>query len=309
MFTPRITWPDLPVHVRDEVETVMGAQVVAWHGQTGGFSPGVADRLEFADGSRIFCKAVGESLNEGSAQLCRREIAVNRVLPEGLPVPQMRHGVELDDGWMVLLFDDLNGRHPRTPWLGAEFEAALTSLDEIALGVPRADESLPRVLELLGPDLEKFAEVQQSPPPTLDPWVSHRLPELVERSTAAKESLVGEGLCMLDARADNMVLDPAGKVWLVDWPWGCRGPAWLDTALLGMTTTLHQQDFDVASRVVRAVVGHGATPDDLINLWVGELGYFIHMAEQPAPPNLPTIRQYQAASRDGLIGALRQQLD
>ena len=35
-----------------------------------------------------------------------------------------------------------------------------------------------------------------------------------------------------DIRADNLLLTPDGTVRIVDWPWACVGPAWLDAALL-----------------------------------------------------------------------------
>ena len=302
----------------------MGSTVIAWHGQVGGFSPGVADRLQFADGQRIFCKAVGEVQNLGSVALARRELAVNQVLPAGLPIPVMRHGVELADGWVLLLFDDLDGRHPRLPWRRDEFRAALASIAQVAQQVPIADPSLPSAMDLLGPDLDQFALVAADPPGDLDPWVRAHLPELVQRSAQARSALVGEALCQLDARADNMVLDAQGAVWLVDWPWACRGPAWLDLALLAMTALSRggelassssgpagdqeAEAFDVAAEVEQVAARLGADAELLTNLWVGELGYFIQMADQPPPPNLPTIRAYQAACRDGLIAVVRGRL-
>lgn len=110
VFTPRITWPDLPIPVRDEIHGRLGAQVCAWHGQVGGFSPGTADRLTLADGRRVFCKSVHPSMNEGSAALCRREMAAHRVLPDGLPAPALMEGWEREDGWIVLLFQDVEPR-------------------------------------------------------------------------------------------------------------------------------------------------------------------------------------------------------
>ncbi|WP_203568184.1 hypothetical protein [Aestuariimicrobium ganziense] len=313
MFTPRITWPDLPPHVRDEVEQVMGATVVEWSSQFGGFSPGTADRLLFDDGRRIFCKAVSEAMNTGSAKLYRDEIAVNRTIPDGLPVPTMLHSAEWDDGWVLLLFDDLEGRHPYTPWREDEFGSALTSISQVAEGVPVASEELPDIDSTLGQgDLGCWAhladDIAAGGGPVLDPWLAEHLDEMVERSAAARQAIRGTALCQLDARADNMVLDASGQVWLVDWPWACRGAAWVDGAMLGLTAVGQGVDFDLDAAVDAYATGLGATRDDVTNLWAGELGFFVSVADLPDPPGLPTIRAHHRRMRDALIPAVRRRL-
>ena len=58
MKKSRITWVDVPEPVTSWVERELGSQVVEWRSQSGGRSPGTADRLVCADGSRAFLKAV-----------------------------------------------------------------------------------------------------------------------------------------------------------------------------------------------------------------------------------------------------------
>src|SRR5690348_189205 len=65
----RIGWADLPRHVREAVEDILGAPVMAAHSQAGGFSPGTADRVETAIGGRAFVKAVGIELNAKSVAM------------------------------------------------------------------------------------------------------------------------------------------------------------------------------------------------------------------------------------------------
>jgi hypothetical protein len=65
----RIPWSDLPARVRAEVERRLGSPVVAARTQTGGFSPGVAARLELADGGRAFVKAVSGREDRSSLRL------------------------------------------------------------------------------------------------------------------------------------------------------------------------------------------------------------------------------------------------
>lgn len=309
MFTPRITWPDLPEPVRAEIETAMGSRVEHWRGQVGGFSPGTADRLLLADGRRVFCKAVSDSLNEGSLDLMRRELAVNRLLPDGLPSPRMLHGAELtvdDDPWVVLLFDDLEGRHPHTPWQLDELAAALEATATLGRVAPVAPAALPDVDELFGPDLSHWDDVIADPPSTLDPWLAERLDDLAASGRRARAALAGESLCHLDTRADNMIVDPSHRVWLVDWPYACRGAAWVDTVLFSATAAIaggwspeHQALVDDASAAL------GCDAELLTDVWAGFLGYYVWASEQPAPANLPTIRAFQAHCRDRLLDAVK----
>ena len=54
----RIPWDELSSALRAEIERRLGSAVAAARTQTGGFSPGVAARLELTDGRRAFVKAV-----------------------------------------------------------------------------------------------------------------------------------------------------------------------------------------------------------------------------------------------------------
>src|SRR5689334_9320284 len=54
----RIGWADLPANVRDSVAGILGEPVVEAVSQSGGFSPGTADRVTTASGRRAFVKAV-----------------------------------------------------------------------------------------------------------------------------------------------------------------------------------------------------------------------------------------------------------
>lgn len=313
MFTPRITWPDLPEGLQRRIESALGSAVVTHVGQSGGFSPGVADRLVLADGRRVFCKAVSEQLNADSHQLYQRELSVNGLLPPGVPSPRLQHGfAHAGDGdWIVLLFDDIEGRHPARPWQAEQVDAALASLDRLArVGTP-CPEGVPDAAKLLGWDLTQcWALVAEAPPASLDPWIGAHLDELAAAGARAAGALAsGDTLCQLDARADNMLIDSAETVWLVDWPWGCRGPAWLDTAFFGMFACPDTDGVELNAVINAHASRHGGTPDQVTDVWAGELGYYVHMAEQPPPPNLPTIRAFQARMRDALTAAVRDRLD
>lgn len=72
----RLRWTDLPEHVRVAAEREAGAPVVRDVPQTGGFSPGLASRLTFGNGRRVFAKAINAARNPDRMRADRHKRAV-----------------------------------------------------------------------------------------------------------------------------------------------------------------------------------------------------------------------------------------
>ncbi|WP_409485232.1 hypothetical protein [Arsenicicoccus dermatophilus] len=131
MPSPRISWPDVADQVRSWAERTLGSPVVRWHPQTGGWSPGTADRLVCADGTRAFLKAAHPGLNPLTPDFYRREIAVARLLGPAVPCAHLLDAH--DDGeWVALLLEDVEGRHAQLPWRPDELAAILDALTRLA---------------------------------------------------------------------------------------------------------------------------------------------------------------------------------
>jgi len=78
-------------------------------------------------------------LNERTVELHRREEAVAAGVPAEVPASELR-GVHDDREWIALVyFDDVGGRCLGTPWVAAEFAAALTALDQLGPGPGAGD--------------------------------------------------------------------------------------------------------------------------------------------------------------------------
>ena len=107
----------------------MDGPVVSVASQSAGFSPGVAARLRTADGRRVFVKAAGPEPNPLTPTAHRREARVAAVLPEEAPVPRLlwSHD-EGEGGWVVLVFEDVEGRNPAVPWREEELDETLEAL-------------------------------------------------------------------------------------------------------------------------------------------------------------------------------------
>ena len=133
----RLAWPSVPAGLRYAVEQQLGGRVVEAVTQPGGFSPGVAARLKTATGTRAFVKAVGPELNPESPGIHRAEARIAAALPEGVPAPRLL-GYFDEDGWVVLVFEDIEGAAPVLPWEAAELARVLDAVAELAVALTPA---------------------------------------------------------------------------------------------------------------------------------------------------------------------------
>jgi Phosphotransferase enzyme family len=298
----RIGWTDLPEPVVRSTEALLGSPVVAAVSQPGGFSPGTADRVLTADGRRAFVKAVGNSLNEVSVELARQEAHVTAHMPAGAPVPRLLGA--FDDGeWVALVYEDVEGRHPRTPWTEAEIDAAAAALADLArLTTPMPVPDLPRASDQHFYNFHGWDQLAADVPADLEPWAAERLDEL--RAAAARGLAVlahGDTLAHCDIRADNLLVRPDGRVVIVDWPWGCAGPSWLDRLLLAMNVATHGGDAD---RLLA-----GIDPGQAFDVVAGIAGHWQLRGRQPPPPGLPTVRAFQRALGERFLAWLAGRWD
>lgn len=298
-YGARIGWVDLPRHIRLQVERIAGGQVTAAVSQNGGFSPGTADRVVLGDGRRAFVKAVSTSHNERSVELARNEAHVTARMPGHAPVPRLLGSY--DDGeWIVLVLEDVEGRHPRTPWVGEEVAATARALRDLASAVtPPPLTGLPDAADHLAPHFAGWDLIAADPPPDLDPWVRAHLDDLrraADRGLAAVRH--GETLAHCDIRADNLLVRPDGTVRVVDWAWASIGPDWLDTVLLGMNVLVHGGDDRVLA---------GVDPRAAADVIAGFTGYLRERSRHPSP-GIPHVRDFQRAQADAVLPWLRERL-
>lgn len=296
----RIGWADLPTRVHDEVADVVGGRIVSASSQRGGFSPGTADRVVTGDGRRAFAKAVSSAINPRSVEVARQEAAVAGQMPPDVPVPRLL-GAREAEGWLVLIFEDVAGAHPRTPWVKEEADAAATALAQIAERLtPSPIKGLPRVGDRLAGAFAGWAELAADPAPDLDPWAAAHLDVLraaAERGLAALQG--GETVTHGDIREDNLLVRPDGSVMVVDWPWASVGPAWLDTVLLAMDVIEYGGDGERLLDGVELSVA--------VDVCAGFAGMQMNGARMP-DPGIAHLRKFQRAQAEALLPWLRTRL-
>lgn len=294
-YGERISWADLPAPVRAWVADQVGP-VTEVLPQQGGFSPGVADRVRGAHG-RAFVKAVGEGLNNHAPRLLAREAAVLAQLPPYAAAPVLISSLDeqLDgERWVGVLMEDIPGRHPHTPWTQEEAAATLDELARIVAHPLPGDVDLPLLEDFMGRGtLGHWPDILTDPPADLDPWVAAHADGLSALAGSVGPRLRGHHLVHNDVRADNLLVTTDGRVRVVDWPFACRGAAWVDTLMLVLNLRLHGvPDPSAYDARVRDL---GATEEDVDAVLAGVLAYFVHMSRLPASSGLPTLRAFQRA--------------
>ncbi|HEX5493094.1 MAG TPA: phosphotransferase [Mycobacteriales bacterium] len=301
---PRLDWSQVPGPVRTGVDHLLGSPVASAVNQHGGFSPGPAVRVRCADGSRAFVKAVGLTLNPDSPRLHRAEGRNAACLPATARVPRLR-GVYDDGDWVALVFDEIDGSMPVTPWRPADVDRVLTALLDLArVLTPCPADHVPDVADRIRADVSGYARLAATPPVDLSDWERQHLDWLAGAGPWVLDRLSGDTLVHLDLRADNILFDDSGRTYFVDWPWASRGPAWVDTALFLINVALHGGDPESFLRDHPLLTD--VAPEEVTGLLVGVTGMFGEACRKPAPPGLPTLRDFQRAQYQAMLRWVRR---
>ena len=279
----RLEWPHLPPAVRRLVERHLGSPVAKAASQGSGFTPGFASRLTGENGSRLFVKAASKKAQQQFAASYAEEVRKLRMLPAGLPVPELLWTHE-DDLWVVLGFECVDGRQPKRPWKRAEL---LACLDALAVVADRLNPVPP------GWSLNP---VTKDIPALVTGWDHMRThhpewPHLDDAAAlvASYDSFPGnDAFVHTDARDDNFLLTPDGDVFLCDWNWPSLGPLWLDA--VDLLVSAFGDGLDADGILAEHPLTRDADPDH-VDAWLAMLaGYMLQARERPVPPTSPYLR-------------------
>ena len=296
----RLHWVDMPPRVREEIERWFDGEVVDAVTQPTGFSPGAAARLTVDDGRRIFVKAVGSEPNPDTPAMHRREARIMTAMPCAAPVPRLLWSYdEGERGWIVLVFEDVDGRHPTQPWRIDELDRVVAAMEDLSKLLTPS----PMPAAVVGTAGNEFAttirgwrQLRDERPSRfgcLDEWSRRNLERLVTIEDTVGGALEGDTLLNIDVRADNILITPE-RIWFVDWPHARVGPPWLDVVAFAPSVTM-QGGPPPEEVISRHFASHTAESDAITAAVVAIAGYFTHQAVQPPPPGLPTVRAFQDA--------------
>lgn len=290
----RLPWSQLPARLSFALEQWLGSPVVSAVMQPGGFSPGPAARVASAGGRRVFVKAVGPELNPNSPWIHRREARVVAALPMDAPVPRLlwTHD-EGDDGWIMLVFEDVEGWNPEEPWRADELDRVIEALVELSGALTPSPIPADPVASRIVSEIHGWQRLRDERPSALDAWSTRHLEALAALEAEAPAAVEGSTLVHLDVRADNVLLTPE-RVYFVDWPHASSGAAWVDLVFLAPSVAM-QGGPDPEALLARHPAAEKADAGAITAAVAALAGYFTRKAQLPPPPGLPTLRAFQAA--------------
>ncbi|MFB6812090.1 aminoglycoside phosphotransferase [Streptomyces sp. NPDC056387] len=227
MRVDRLPYEELPAPTRQALVQRFGAHCPRADPKTGN-SAAFASLFFPPGGVKEFVK--GLPLDHERIGELKAEAAVNPFLPTFAPRVLWRQEA---GGWLLLGFEALTA----TPW--AWFAHDSDHLEPVACAL--------RQLSLLpAPDAV-----------LLTPW--ERWGEYCAPS--AEGFLTGDRLVHSDPAATNFMVEATGRVWMIDWAWAMRGPAWIDAALWGFRLVLDgKQTVEDAARWARTIPAFAQAP-------------------------------------------------
>jgi len=271
--------------------------------QAGGFSPGVAARLDLGDGRRAFVKAVSEATNPESPTFHRREARILASLPASVPVPRL---LALYDqaGWVALLIEDVDGRHPGEPWTEPDVSLVVGALTELARSLTPPPLTVgATAADALAREICGWAIALGRRETRLSRWCLRNLERLAALEAEAPSAASGNTQLHFDTRADNLLV-AQGRVFVVDWPHARVGAPFVDW--LAMAPSVEMQGGPAAKEFF-ARFDTAGVPDRAIEAVLCSVaGYFVVRALDPPPPGIPTLRAFQAAQGRAAVGWLRE---
>ena len=298
----RMTWGELPKEAVAFVESVLGGKVVWAQSQPGGFSVSVASRVLTETGVSGFVKAVPRVVDPVTYDLVVLEAEVMTVLPSTLPAPRLRGW---RDGigqahWIVLVFDDIEGLAPEG--LG-DVESVLHTIASLPPATGAAAE-LPDAGDELSPAFSLWRKVPANCA-ALAGWSVSDVAKIYELAESAVDVVRGDRIVHNDLRLDNILIDEAGKVWLVDWPHCVQGSPMFDGLLFVVDCLRNDPLFDIDQALMHDLFS-SSPARNIDAVLAGYAAYCVYMAEQPSPPGAPTVREMQRDTAKMLLDLLQR---
>ena len=282
----RLEWPFLPPNLRSLIERRCGSPVVEAVSQGAGFTPGFASVLICEDGSRHFVKAASVKAQRMFAHSYREEARKLAQLPPTVPAPRLLWS--LDDDWVVLGLEHVEGRNPTRPWRQADLDACLDALEQVAaeLTPPPAGLALDTFADEFGEVVGYWEHVR-----TTQPGLPH-LEEAAALAAGFAEVVAGDTLVHTDVRDDNLIVDGSGRVWICDWNWPVAGASWLDSlfTLIGP----RGDGLDVEAVLAGRPLLKDVPPNHVDRVLALLVGYFFKQRDAPVPATSPHLRDHQS---------------
>jgi Ser/Thr protein kinase RdoA (MazF antagonist) len=288
----RLRWEYVPMQVQADIERLAGGRVLATENCAGGFSPGLASRLDLADGRRVFVKAMDAAEWPDQVDFYRAEARVAASLPPAVPAPQLL--ASSDDGqWVVLVFEWVDGEEPDLRRHQQDAFLVAAALDDLATTLTPPPIALPADHPRLGgwaylaADGNLLARLTAT-----SRWAADHLGMLIE-------------LQHFDAYPHNILMTP-GRVWFVDWPHARPGAPVID--LIAFASSAAAAGIDPEQLLAESPVAAAAGPRAVDAILAAHAGFCVAGSLYEGPPELAPVIAAKAELGTAAVAWLRRRL-
>jgi hypothetical protein len=298
-----------PASVIEQVTGLLGSTIVREEPAAAGFTESVASIVIAASDARVFVKAA--PVSDGSADAVRAGGELAAVIGDlGPPLLQLIEG----DGWVAAVYEVVPG-HAITEWQQGDVDRLAELSDRFAARLNPAPisgtEPYARAFApllgtwpaLAGSAAANLATAPDSHAAATVRHVQHRdLPyglhvELLAELEADWFTVLEPGTALQhgDIRRDNVVREPGGRLWLVDWTHRWTAPGWADWVRLAPDVAAGGFD---PERVLQNSAWADADPHAVNVMLAGLAGRCWRDGHLPAVPGLPQLRPMQLLQGD-----------
>lgn len=285
-----------PEAVIAAVADILGSSIVRELPAQAGFTMAVASWVESAQGRSVFVKAAPLDSAAGAGVRVGAELA-SVVGDLGPPLI----GYSAVDGWAVAVYEVIDG-HSLTEWDASSvraMEKLSTTMRE------RLDPSPVSATELyadaFAPLLGTWSALASPDHPAAH-TVAHvagvplpyglDLTELAELENQWFDVLAPAATALQhgDLRRDNVVREPSGRLWLVDWTHLWLSPGWVDMVRVAPDIAARGHD---PERFLRASAWNDAPPESVNVVLAGLAGRAWRDGHLPPFHGIPHLREMQ----------------
>jgi hypothetical protein len=307
-------WRDLPPALRERINHLLGARVIAaGYADDSGILPGARFQVQTTKGNTLI-KALGTE-QPGPLNFLRQEIALSPLLPDAVPHPELLWSIDEE-------LPNLG------TWVAAGYSMR-ADVRPIDLSWPEDDvATLVRVVRSIGeveaPDdpmflpeekvfstnsWELLADKRPAGLANHSPWLAGRLEGLAEIASHAPDAIAGKSLNHGTLRVQNVLLPaaPGGKALIADWIRGSAGAPYLD--LVSMLLHVRTNDGPPPEATLRRYGLPPGTEPDAVTCWIAVLaGHYVQASMEPPPTDMPELRSYQHRLAQAAVSWLKTRL-